>query len=268
MQQGIKLKAFDSVKDNRYRIIRFLADGGEGYVYLAQDTFNANQVCVIKQMFQEPFELQGIEDDYQMFSGLFHPNVVQVLDFFWDNNIFYIVMNYVAGQSMKDYLRTLSAPMEELKVLDWILRLAKILDFLHTRPIPIIHADIAPDNIVITPKNDLVIIDFGIARSSFEAVGLREGYSAPEQINGILNISCDVYSLGATMYKCLTLQEQPEAGFDPRNDNPNVSARIAEIVKRATNPKRKALFGLIKGRYENMEEFSEAIMNCYVSAKV
>lgn len=266
MQQGIKLKAFDFIKDKRYRIIRHLADGGEGYVYLAQDVFHNNQICVVKQMFQSPAELKGIEKDYQLFSGLYHPNIVQVLDFFWDGDVFYVVMNYIAGESMKNYLKKLGQPMHELKVLEWTTRLAQILDFLHTRPTPIIHADIAPDNIVITNGGDLIIIDFGIARSNFEAIGLREGYSAPEQMNGVLNVACDVYSLGATMYKCLTLKDQPEPGYDPRKDNPSISPRIADLVKRATAGKTSSMFGFVKGRYKDMAELLEAIDECYITA--
>jgi len=262
--RGLQFKNFEVVNE-RYKIIRLLATGGEGYVYLAQDLSSGSQACVIKQMFQSPSELKGIEEDYQLFSGLFHPNIVQVLDFFWYQDIFFVVMNYLAGQTMKQYLNKHGQPLEEIKALRWMERLARILDFLHSRPTPIIHADIAPDNIVVTNKEDLVIIDFGIARSSFEAVGLREGYSAPEQLDGLLDTSCDVYSLGATLYKCLTLRDQPEPGFDPRNDNPNISSSTAQLIKKSTAKSKTSMLGLKKERYLDMEEFLEGVSNCFIN---
>ena len=268
MQSGIKLQPYSLLKDNRYRIVRHLADGGEGYVYLAQDIANNNQVRVIKQMYFEACELEGIEKDYQMFSGLFHPNIVQVMDFFWENHVFYVVMNYVAGSSLKNFLKQAAKPIDELKVLDWATRLAHILDFLHTRPTPIIHADVAPDNIVLTSRNDLILIDFGIARSNFEAVGLRPGYSAPEQMQGILDESCDVYSLGATMFRCLTGRNQAAPGEDPRAYNDLISTNTANLIKKATHGKRDSLFGMIKGRYHDMAEFLEAISESYVAQRV
>lgn len=267
MRQGIKLKPFDLIKENKYRIVRHIADGGEGYIYLAQDAFNNNRICIVKQMFQEPWSLKGIENDYQIFSGLFHPNIVQVLDFFWDNDIFYIVMNYIAGQTLKSYLNKLPEPPNELRVLDWGNKLAHIIDFLHSRPTPIFHADIAPDNIVINDAEDLILIDFGIARNNYEAVGMRELYSAPEQVeHGILNPSTDVYSLGATLYKCLTLQDQPEAAFDPREVNENINPAISEMIRKCTAPKSTSLFGLVKNRYQDMLEVIDSISDCYIGS--
>ncbi|MDX1918759.1 MAG: serine/threonine-protein kinase [Candidatus Caenarcaniphilales bacterium] len=264
--QGVLLDNFQLVK-NRYRVIRLLSKGGEGYVYLIQDTLQNNQICVMKQMYHSPEELVGIEQDYQIFSGLFHPNIVQVLDFFWENNVFFVVMNYIAGETMKEYLRRQNSPAEEIRVLNWGLKVAHIMRFLHNRPIPIFHADIAPENIIFSNNNDLILIDFGIARSGFEAVGLREGYSAPEQIDGILDESCDVYSIGATMYKCLTLKDQPEPGADPREANPNVSPATAEVIKKATAKSKRGFLGIMKSRYANMDELIEALQGCFIARK-
>ncbi len=264
--QSLLLENFQVV-NGRYRTIRLLSRGGEGYIYLVQDMLNNNQICVMKQMYLGPDELYGIEKDYQVFGGLFHPNIVQVLDFFWDDRVFFVVMNYVAGDTMKDYLRKLTQPLDEIKVLNWGLKLAHVLRFLHDRPTPIFHADVAPENIMITPNGELIIIDFGIARAGFEAVGLREGYSAPEQMDGILDPSCDVYSLGATLYKCLTLKDPTGPGADPRLENPKVSPRTAELIKRSTAKTKSMLFGLIALRYKNMDEFIEAIHKCFVGEK-
>jgi len=264
--QSLLLDNFQMV-NGRYRIIRLLSRGGEGYIYLVQDTLNNNQICVMKQMYLGPQDLNGIEKDYQIFSGLYHPNIVQVIDFFWDNNVFFVLMNYVAGENLKDFLRRQSKPVDEIKVLNWALKLAHVLRFLHERPIPIFHADIAPENIVINPNGELVLIDFGIARAGFEAVGLREKYSAPEQINGILDASCDVYSLGATMYKCLTLKDQPAPGADPRAENPSISPRTAELIKRATAKSKYGFLGLFKTRYTDMDEFIDGIHRCFVGEK-
>ncbi len=264
--QSLLLDNFQII-NNRYRVIRLLSRGGEGYIYLVQDSLNNNQICVAKQMYLGQNDLYGIEKDYQVFAGLFHPNIVQLLDFFWDNGVFFVIMNYVAGETMKDFLRKQGQPLDEVKTLNWALKLAHVLRFLHNRPNPIFHADIAPENIVITPNQELVIIDFGIARSGFEAVGLREGYSAPEQMDGILDPSCDVYSLGATMYKCLTLKDPIGPSADPRLENPKVSPRTAELIKKTTAKSKTALFGFVKLRYANMDEFIEAVHECFISGK-
>ena len=262
--ESLLLDNFHLVNE-RYRVIRLLARGGEGYVYLVQDSYNNNQICVMKQMYLGPSDLQGIEKDYQLFSNLFHTNIVQVLDFFWENDVFFVIMNFIAGENMKDYLRKLSKPVEEAKVLNWGLKLAHILRFLHNKkPLPVFHADIAPDNIVIMPNGELVLIDFGIARAGFDAVGLRENYSAPEQMNGILDASCDVYSLGATLYKCLTLKDQPDPAADPRKDNPNISNKTAELIKKATAKSKSSFLGLVKNRYANIDEFIDGIHQCFV----
>ncbi|HEY9886234.1 MAG TPA: serine/threonine-protein kinase, partial [Vampirovibrionales bacterium] len=250
-----------------YMIIRLLSRGGEGYVYLVQDTMNNNQICVMKQMYLGPDDLSGIEEDYQLFAGLYHPNIVQVLDFFWEDGMFLVVMNYVAGESMKDFIKRQTKPLDEITTLNWTLKLAHVLRFLHARPTPIFHADIAPDNIVIQDNKELVLIDFGIARAGFEAVGLREGYSAPEQIDGILDASCDVYSLGATMYKLLTLKEQSEPGADPRQDNSKISTATAELVKKATAKSKSSFLGLIKNRYSNMDELIDGIHRSFTAQK-
>lgn len=263
MQNGIKLKSFDLIKNDQYRIVRYLTDGGEGYIYLAQDVYKNNKICVIKQMFQHPSELAGIEEDYQLFAGLFHPNIVQVMDFFWENGVFYIVMNYIAGNTLAKLLKTKNEPLGELQILEWLNKLAHILDFLHMRPMPIIHADISPDNIMATPQNDLILIDFGIARATFEAIGMREHYSAPEQLSGTLSPATDVFSLGATAFKCLTLKELPSPGFDPREYNPKLSKQVSKLIQKATAPTTTSLFGLIKGRFGDMQEFIYEIHECY-----
>jgi serine/threonine protein kinase len=254
--QGTLVENLQLVK-KRYRIVRLLSRGGEGYIYLAQDTLNNNQICVLKQLYHSLFELGDIQDDYGVFCDLYHPNIVQVLNYFVHQ--FFVAMNYVPGISMKDHLRRRNKPMEEMKALDWSQRLAGAIRFLHKRPTPIIHADIAPDNIMITPAGELVLIDFGIARLGQEATGIREHFSAPEQMDGTLNLSCDVYSLGATMFKMLTLENQPEPGYDPREINPSISPRTAELIMKATAPSRSALFGLIKKRIQDMDEMSSQI---------
>ena len=266
MKQGIKLKPFDMVR--HYRIVRHVADGGEGYVYLAQNTGNNNQICVVKQMFNSADELGNIERDYQLFTSFFHPNIVQTLDYFWDDDVFYIVMNYVAGQTMRSYLNKQKEPINEILTLSWISKLANVLNYLHGRRPQVIHADIAPDNVVITPNNDLIIIDFGIARVNCDAIGMREFYSAPEQIeSGKLSPSTDVYSLGATAYKCLTLKDQPSPGYDPRKDNARITPKVAEFIIKATAAKPTGLFGFVKGRYKDMEEVLDALSECYVNSK-
>ena len=265
---GLLLKSLQIVKE-RYRIVRLLSRGGEGYVYLAHDLLNNNQICILKQMYFGPEQLSGIEEDYQIFGGLFHPNVVNVLDFFWEEGrTFYVVMNYIPGQTLRTYLKQQKKPINEQTAISWALSLSNTLKFLHTRPVPIFHGDIAPDNIILTPRKELVIIDFGIARVGFDALGVRDGYSAPEQHKGELSSSTEVFSLGATLYNCLTLQEPREGQLDPRDSNQTISPKIANLIKRATAPSKSgvlALLGLLKGRHSNIQEFITELTECYVS---
>ncbi len=258
---ALLLENFQLIK-NRYRIIRLVSRGGEGYLYLAQDALNNNRICVMKQMYHSQEELMGIENDYQTFSGLYHQNIVQVLDFFWDLDTFYVVMNFIAGETLKENIKR-SGPVQEIKVLNWSLKIAHVLRFLHNqKPNPIFHADIAPENIMITPSGDLVLIDFGIARAGYEAVGLRENYSAPEQMQGILDSSSDVYSLGATMYRCLTGQDQMAPEADPREIVKNISPKTAELVKKSTAKDKTAFFGFVKKRHANIDEFIDDLKEC------
>jgi len=265
---GLLLKSLQVVKE-RYRIVRLLSRGGEGYIYLAHDLLNNNQICILKQMYFSPEQLKGIEEDYQIFGGLFHPNVVSVLDFFWENGrTFYVVMNYIAGQTVREYLKEQNGPINEQTVISWAISLSNTLKFLHTRQVPIFHGDIAPENIMITPRKELVIIDFGIARVSFDAVGVREGYSAPEQYEGEMSSSTEVFSLGATLYKCLTLQEPNDVHLEPRKFNPTISPKISNLIKRATSPHKSGvlgMLGLLKCRHTNIQEFITELTECYTS---
>ena len=235
---------------NRYRIVKELGRGGFGAVYRAWDT-RLNVPCALKENLDAALESQEqFEREARMLAKLSHPNLPRVTDhFFIRSQGQYLVMDFIDGQDLQEKLDKQGGPLLENDVLNWFNQIIDALNYLHTQKKPIIHRDIKPKNIIIRPDNTAFLVDFGIAKehdpgldTTVGAQAFTPGYSPIEQYgHGKTDQRSDVYSLGATMYSCLTGQVPPisisrmqDAHMtNPAGINPRVSPQTDAAIMKA-----------------------------------
>jgi serine/threonine protein kinase len=240
------------VLQGRYQVTSPLGGGGMGAIYLARDGRRGGKVVAIKensdtsQEAQQQFELEAT-----LLANLDHRNLPQVTDRFIElSGRQYLVMEYVEG----DDLDTLLAdngnhPFAERQVLSWADELLDALDYLHTREPPVIHRDVKPANVKLTPQGTLKLVDFGISKvlhprmGTFTAARGRgtPGFAPPEQQVGGTDARSDIYALGATLYCLLTGHKPPDANdlasgkaaLAPRQLNPALSRNTERVILKA-----------------------------------
>lgn len=205
----------------RYAIEAELGHGGMAVVYKGQDLL-LNRPVAIKvlreQYSRDESFVRRFRREAQAVAALSHPNIVSIYDVGRDNSRHYLVMEYIEGTNLKDIIEQ-RGPLPPEKVIDIALEICEALDHAHEKKI--IHRDIKPHNIIITPKGTVKVTDFGIAQALSAATITYGGvvgsvqYIAPEQAQGApTGPPADIYSLGAVMYEMLTGQP-PFSGETP-----------------------------------------------------
>ncbi|HYH05202.1 MAG TPA: protein kinase [Bacillota bacterium] len=197
---------------NRYRLIEAIGEGGMALVYKAECSLLCRIVAVkiLRPQYANDAEfVERFRREARSAASLSHPNVVNIYDVGQEDGIDYIVMEYIPGENLKNIIKK-EAPFSVRKALDYTKQIAEALNHAHQRNI--IHRDIKPHNILVTPDGQLKVTDFGIARaisaSSFTQTGIVVGsvqYSSPEQVKaGLVGPQSDLYSLGCVFYELLT----------------------------------------------------------------
>lgn len=203
---------------SRYNIVSQVGIGGFGAVYQAKDTLFGNRLVAIKEMSQNglnPRELAeataAFEREALILADLIHPNLPRIHDHFTENGCSYVVMDFIAGDTLEDYLGKVVRQLPVEDALEIGIQLCTVLDYLHTQPPPIIFRDLKPTNIMRTVDNHVYLIDFGIARhfqpgKAKDTIPLgSRGYAAPEQYGKAQSTpQSDIYGLGATLHELLT----------------------------------------------------------------
>jgi serine/threonine protein kinase len=253
--------------NGRYEIVRRIGGGGMGAVYLAKDRNLGDAPRAVKEMVESHLDeaqhekaIGDFKRESLLLTSLEHPSIPTIYDYFYDTtlNRFYLVMKYISGGDLASRMR--GAPggrVDEKTVTDWGMQVADVLEYLHTRPKPIIYRDLKPANLMIDGNTGRVmLIDFGIARwvnkqeKGVTAVGTM-GYAPPELFSGRAESRSDVYSLGATMFHLLTAadpQDNPLLIFDfsknprPRQVVPSISTEMERILMRAVEYKPEDRF--------------------------
>jgi serine/threonine protein kinase len=206
----------------RYRIERVLGSGGFGHVYVALD-LKTNQQFAIKEYFVTGSSGQAqLQHEARVLSQLHHPNLPGFHEAFNERGHYFVVLSYIEGNDLTDLIRIArqrNEPIPLPRILGWILSVCDAVYFLHNQPTTVIHRDIKPDNIRITPNGTAILVDLGNAKAT--ADGARTlffirhqgtpGYAPQEQYPGGsgTNAQSDVYALGATLYFALTALEPP-----------------------------------------------------------
>jgi len=279
-----------SVLNNRYEIVRRIGGGGMGAVYLAKDRNLGDAPRAVKEMVEahlDPTQHEKAIGDFKreslLLTSLEHPSIPTIYDYFYDEPLgrFYLVMKFISGGDLASRLRT--APggrIDERTVADWGMQTADVLEYLHSRPKPIIYRDLKPANLMIDGNSGRVmLIDFGIARwvkreeKGVTAVGTM-GYAPPELFGGRVEPRSDVYSLGATLFHLLTgsdPQDNPLLIFDfqknprPRQIAPSISTEMEQILMRSVEYKPEDRFPSAGAMRDALASHLEKLMAGQVS---
>lgn len=206
-----------AILDGMYQIIHEIGQGGTGIIYLAEHLRLQKKVVVKKVKDNFVGQING-RAEVDILKRLHHTCLPQVYDFLVIGSSIYTVMEYVEGQDLQQYLDQ-GYQFPEQTVRMWMLQLSEVLEYLHTQNPPILHSDIKPANLMITPKGNICLIDFNISldgENSKDIQGISPWYAAPEQYEKAQNViygqkdrivldgRMDIYSLGATFYRVMT----------------------------------------------------------------
>jgi serine/threonine-protein kinase len=235
----------------KYRIVSSLGSGGFGSVYLAEDTWIDKKVA-IKVPHKQNQDFSELVKEPRLLASLSHPNIVTVLTAEKHEDVFYIVMEYVPGETLEHVIGRDGA-LSLRDALDYTCQICNALD--HAHHIGVLHRDLRPGNMLVSNTGLLKVTDFGTARFlEIAAHGTTvigsPPYMAPEQFVGKAVFASDVYSLGVTMFQMLTGDlpyESPTPGdvprlmrgdlvTSPRVKNPKIPKAISDIVLRALAP--------------------------------
>src|SRR5437667_1197361 len=212
----------ETILQGRYRIIRQLGQGGMGAVYEALDQRLDTTVALKETLFAEERLRKQFEREARLLARLHHQALPRVSDHFSEGDGQFLVMQYVAGDDLSAMLVQRDAPFPQEEVLRWADQLCDALDYLHTQDPEIIHRDIKPQNLKLTSRGQIVLLDFGLAKgsagpltavtTSASIFGYTPNYAPLEQIQGKgTDPRSDIYALGATLYHLVTNVKPPDA---------------------------------------------------------
>src|SRR5688572_16937092 len=252
----------------KYRILEPLGSGGFGTVYLAEDTWIDKRVA-LKIPHRQNLDFGELLREPRLLASLNHPNIVTVITAEKQDNVFFIVMEYVPGETLENLIAGRGA-LEIATVLDYTCQIVNAVEHAHKQGV--IHRDLRPANEFVTANGLLKVGDFGTSRFlEIAALGTTvigsPPYMAPEQFEGRAVFASDLYSLGVTMYQMLTgeLPYDTPAPADldrlrrgelvkpPRSRNPQLPLAVDDIVMRA-------LSGPIGTRYQRAEDFMQDLL--------
>jgi serine/threonine protein kinase len=261
----IPLSAGEVLRE-RYKIKRIVGQGGMGSIYLADDLRLDGRLCALKEVNHDrsmPGDLLAQSRaqflrEATVLARLDHPNLPKVSDFFSIEDRDYLVMDFIPGKDLRTLMidaRQKDSFLSERVVLSWANQLADALSYMHSQSPPILHRDIKPGNLKITPTGLLKLVDFGLVKilaSEEMTITILQGrgtalYTPLEQYggdSGHTDARSDIYAFGATLYHLLTNQRpiearelflQPDSLIPPRQLNPNLSVRTERAIIWAMN---------------------------------
>ena len=263
---------------NRYLIEEMLGQGGMSAVYKATDP-NLRRVVAVKMIHthlsDNPDFVKRFEEEAASVAQLRHSGIIQVYDFNQDDDVYYMVLEFVPGETIQDHLKRLNENNRRLpvnKVMEYMANICDAVDYAHQRGM--IHRDIKPANIMLNTQGQVILMDFGIAKivggQRHTATGAVVGtamYMSPEQIRGERpDRRSDIYSLGVTLFEMVSGQPPFQADSamtlmmmhvndpvpDPRKLNPEVPEELIAVIN-------KALAKNPNDRYQTAAEMGSAL---------
>lgn len=260
--------------NNRYRILDILGQGGMGSIYRAVDENLGVQVAVKENLFTTEEYARQFRTEAVILATLRHPNLPRVTDHFViEGQGQYLVMDYIEGEDLRERIDR-QGPLTDAEAVTLGTAVCDALIYLHSRQPQVVHRDIKPGNVKITPNGNIMLVDFGLAKvlagSHVTTTGARAmtpGYSPPEQYGtSRTDHRSDIYSLGATLYMALSgaLPEDAlaramgqEVLTPLRKHNPKVSKKLAMVIEKAMELRPD-------DRYQSAEEMKNALIKAGV----
>jgi len=253
----------------RYMIQQKINQSGMGILYLAHDEALNVDVAVKENQYSTALHSKQFHQEATLLASLRHPNLPRVIDHFViEGQGEYLVMDYIAGENLQECLERQGKPIEEAEAIRIAAQVCDALDYLHAKTPSIIHQDIKPANLILTPEDDVMLVDFGLAKPYERGVvvenilqGITPGYSPVEQYGSETDTRSDIYSLGATLYTLLTGVKPVEAiqravGEDEirpiHQINPSVSHSLRDAI-------RKAMAVKADDRFQSVKEFKAGL---------
>src|SRR5438876_7034352 len=205
----------DTILQTRYRILRSIGQGGMGSVYMATDQRLRSTVALKETLFQDEKLRRAFEHEAELLANLHHPALPSVSDHFVEGDGQFLVMQFIQGEDLFQLLKEMKGPFPVADVLVWADQLLDALDYLHTQEPPVIHRDIKPQNLKLTARWQIILLDFVLDKGSLLQVsrmtasgsifGYTPNYAPLEQIHGTgTDQRSDLYALAATLYALLT----------------------------------------------------------------
>lgn len=280
----MKALAQNTLIQNRYLIVHLIGKGGMGEVYLAVDQRLGSAVA-LKRTYFAGDEMLGnaFEREARTLARMRHPVLPKVSDHFGENDEQYLVMEHIAGDDLAKRLEAAQKPFPVSWVMFWADQLLDALSYLHSHEPPIIHRDIKPQNLKLTDENHIILLDFGLSKTSTgqthisnsgstgSVVGYTPHYAPMEQIRGIgTNPRSDIYSLSATLYQLMTnvvpddalsradamlngLSDPIEA---PHKINPEIPTAVSDVILKGMEVSQER-------RYSNARDMQKALRRAF-----
>ncbi len=253
----------------KYRILSPLGSGGFGSVYLAEDTWIDKKVA-LKVPHKQNLDFSDMVKEPRLLASMSHPNIVTVLTAEREGDVFFIVMEYVTGETL-EHIIVREGALEVARALDFTCQICNAVD--HAHRAGVLHRDLRPSNMLVSDLGMLKVTDFGtsrfleIAAHGTTVIG-SPPYMAPEQFHGKAVFASDLYSIGVTMYQMLTgsLPYNTPAPADierlmrgelvtaPRLKNSKIPKAISDIVL-------KALAADPSARYQRASDLLDDVLN-------
>jgi len=273
----------ETVLQGRYRIIRQLGQGGMGAVYEAIDQRLDTTVALKETLFSEERLRKQFEREARLLARLHHPALPRVSDHFSEGDGQFLVMQYIPGDDLSEMMNRKRGPFPANQVLTWADQLLDALDYLHTQDPQIVHRDIKPQNLKLTSRGQIILLDFGLAKgqageisrvtTSASIFGYTPNYAPLEQIQGLGTDSrSDLYSLAATLYHLMTgvkppdaltraaalVNGQPDPLLKASENNSEISPDVDEVLAKAMAQNREQRYATAVDMRRALHEAEQA----------
>jgi len=270
-----------------YEIDELIDEGGMGSIYLGVHKYLPRKAAIkiLNPLLKsKPEIIERFRNEAIILSKLQHPNIVALYDYVENKDGHFIIMEYVDGENLAEYVETTTGPIPQKRTIGLFLKVLDAVGYAHAKGI--IHRDIKPSNFIVTPDSNAKVLDFGIAKSidgkskTLTKTGLKVGttfYMSPQQVKGqVLDRRSDIYSLGVSLFQMITGQPpynedsseydlynliMNEPFPDPTEFYVGVTEGMKKVIQKAT-AKRPL------DRYQSCEEFSKALLGITKSSKI